>query len=161
MAGSLPVKAKPAMPRVSPEGAEAAALEAEEFSNREAVKWNRRGNSGNPEPPTLIWRASNGQGAIWLGGLPQAADLNFMNDNNITLLASAMKQTAADSGGYRGSQGLQVAVPVSYHGRDRQDAWGAIYLVPLHGRGTPRTYLVCSSCGLRSTLGVLAGVLQH
>ena len=31
-AGSLPVKAKPAVPRVSPEGAEAAALEAEEFS---------------------------------------------------------------------------------------------------------------------------------
>ena len=49
-AGSLPVKAKPAVPRVSPEGAEAAALEAEEFFNREAVKWNRRGNSGNPAP---------------------------------------------------------------------------------------------------------------
>ena len=46
-----------------------------------------------------------------------------MKDNNITLLASAMKQTAADSGGYRGSQALQMAVPVSYHGRDRQDAW--------------------------------------
>ena len=122
-AGSLPVKAKPAVPRVSPEGAEAAALEAEEFFNREAVKWNRRGNSGNPEPPTLIWRAANGQGAIWLGGLPKAADLNFMRDNNITLLASAMNKTAADSGGYRGSQALQMAVPVSYHGRDRQDAW--------------------------------------
>ena len=89
--------------------------------NREAMKWNRRGHSGNPEPPTLIWRASNGQGAIWLGGLPQVADINFMKDNNITLLVSAMKQTAADSGGYRGSQALQLAVPVSYQGRDRQD----------------------------------------
>ena len=34
-----------------------------------------------------------------------------------------MNKTAADSGGYRGSQALQMAVPVSYHGRDRQDAW--------------------------------------
>ena len=93
VAGSLPVKARPATPRVAPESVEAAALEAEEFFNREAVKWNRKGYSGNPEPPTLIWRAANGQGAIWLGGLPQASDINFMKDNNITLLASAMKFT--------------------------------------------------------------------
>ena len=123
VAGSLPVKAKPATPRVAPEGVEAAALEAEEFFNREAVKWNRRGHSGNPEPPTLIWRAANGQGAIWLGGLPKDSDINFMKDNNITLLASAMNKTAAESGGYRGSSALQLAVPVSYHGRERQEAW--------------------------------------
>ena len=52
--------------------------------DREAVKRNRRGHSGNPEPPTLIWRASNGQGAIWLGGLPQEGDVNFMKEHNIT-----------------------------------------------------------------------------
>ena len=119
----LPVKAKPMVPRVSPEEARAESLEDDEFFNRAANRWNQRGHSGNPEPPTLIWRASNGRGSVWLGGLPSGDDTRFMEENNITLLVSAMNKTAAEAGGYRGSRALQLAVPVSYHGRDRQDAW--------------------------------------
>ena len=59
--------------------ASAESLEAEEFFNREATKWNQSGHSGNPEPPTLIWKASNGRGSVWLGGLPTDADLRFMD----------------------------------------------------------------------------------
>ena len=103
--------------------ASAESLEAEEFFNREATKWNQSGHSGNPEPPTLIWKASNGMGSVWLGGLPTDADLRFMEENNITLLASAMDKTASEAGGYRGSRALQLAVPVSYRGRGRQEKW--------------------------------------
>ena len=95
--------------------ASAESLEAEEFFNREATN--------NPEPPTLIWKASNGRGSVWLGGLPTDADLRFMEENNITLLASAMDKTASEAGGYRGSRALQLAVPVSYRGRGRQEKW--------------------------------------
>ena len=103
--------------------ASAESLEAEEFFNREATKWNQSGHSGNPEPLTLIWKASNGMGSVWLGGLPTDADLRFMEENNITLLASAMDKTASEAGGYRGSRALQLAVPVSYRGRGRQEKW--------------------------------------
>ena len=107
----------------APAAASADSLEAEEFFNREATRWNQSGHSGNPEPPTLIWKASNGKGSVWLEGLPSDADLRFMEENNITLLASAMTKTAPEAGGYRGSRALQIAVPVSYQGRDRQENW--------------------------------------
>eukprot|EP00438_Fugacium_kawagutii_P013541 Skav227876 [mRNA] locus=scaffold2896:234081:235019:+ [translate_table: standard] len=93
----------------------------EEFFNREASKWNRPGNSGRPEPATLIH--SCGDAKVWLGGLPRVEDLPWLERNNVTLLASAMDKTAAEcrDGVRRGP--LQMKCCVAHSSSERAEEW--------------------------------------
>ena len=102
-----------------------APVRAEEADDRAfdlaAQGWATPGNSGNPEPPALLFRGADGTGDIWLGGLPK--DASWLRERGITLLLSAMGKTAAQAGGTSGAQLLQHAVPVSHHGQARGNAW--------------------------------------
>ena len=122
--GPVPVKARPVPPWRSPKAKASkeesasvppgrgqqrppepanppAPVRAEEADDRAfdlaAQRWATPGNSGNPEPPTLLFRGADGTGDIWLGGLPK--DASWLRERGITLLLSAMGKTAAQAEG--------------------------------------------------------------
>ena len=72
-------------------------------------RWRRPGNSGRPEPFTAIHPGEN-FGNIWLGGLPVQADIPFLERQKITLIVSAMKETAQECGNFRHRKSFQMAV---------------------------------------------------
>eukprot|EP00435_Cladocopium_sp_Y103_P041884 s2784_g11.t1 len=56
----------------------------------------RPGHSGNPEAPTLIY--SRDECKVWLGGLPNDRDLRWLRAKKISLVCSAMGNTAKEEG---------------------------------------------------------------
>eukprot|EP00435_Cladocopium_sp_Y103_P002685 s6301_g1.t1 len=70
------------------------------------------GRSGNPEVPTLIY--SRDECKVWLGGLPNDRDLRWPRAKKISLVCSAMGNTAKEEGGL--ADLFQMACPVAHMG---------------------------------------------
>ena len=94
---------------------------ADDHSFNAAARWATPGHSGNPEPPTLLLRGTDGTGNLWLGGLPKNAE--WLRQHGVSLVLSAMGKVASESGGVSRAHFYQHAVPVSHHGQQRDHAW--------------------------------------
>ena len=119
----------PVMEPIFPEPArDAGADEFYDFLARQ--RWSRPGHSGRPEPFTAIHQGEN-LGNMWLGGLPTDADIPFLERQRITLIVSAMKETAQECGGFRHRHSFQMSVAVGYNGKERQNSWEEVRMVVL------------------------------
>ena len=70
-------------------------------------------------------------GNIWLGGLPQQSDAEFLERQKIFLIVSAMRETAKECGGLHHRQFHQMSVAVGYNGAERQASWEEVRMVAL------------------------------
>ena len=109
-------------------GRDAGADEIYDYLARE--RWSRPGHSGKCEPFTVIFQREN-MGNIWLGGLPQQSDAEFLERQKIFLIVSAMRETAKECGGLHHRQFHQMSVAVGYNGAERQASWEEVRMVAL------------------------------
>ena len=85
------------------------------FDELAKKRWNRKGDSHDPEPPTVVYRKP-AQGCIILGGLPTAADRPFLQQHDVKLIVSCFQDYCTTRGGVIPSGAFQVKFNLTGHG---------------------------------------------
>ena len=107
-------------PAVAPSTPAGGARSADAAFDRMAGQHRRK---SRVEPPCMILQGTDGAGNLWLGGLPTPDHVDWLLENGIKLLLSAMDKRACDAGGVFSPDFFQFHVPVGYAGAKRDDNW--------------------------------------
>ena len=91
---NLPVAAERAAPPVNLEAELLMGDPNEYFDELARKRWRRKGDSTDPEPPTVVYRKL-AQGCIILGGLPTAADRRLLQQHDVKLIVIAVSRIIA------------------------------------------------------------------
>ena len=124
---NLPVAAERAAPPVNLEAELLMGDPNDYFDELAKKRWNRKGDSYDPEPPTVVYRKP-AQGCIILGGLPTAADRPFLQLHDVKLIVSCFQDYCTTRGGVIPSGAFQVKFNLTAP-TQRDKHWDALKLI--------------------------------
>ena len=128
----------PKVIRVEPKGEEASPGELERelslpvqpeaddayFDELAERRWSRPGHSGQPEPPTVVYRHENGA-VILLGGIPNRAACATLASYDVKLIVSCFEKLCTERGGIIPKGAYQVRFHLTSK-KSRQPDWEAV-----------------------------------